>query len=93
MRLWSKVCLIVFLALLEVMLVEVIVGQVLPRRAADVDTFWKYYKTPTAENLESWRRERQKTLREVVLGKTVAGCLALGNILLIIKVFRKQTVR
>jgi hypothetical protein len=92
MRKLKKAVSLVLLGFLEVVFLSLILANTLPRRSADIDSFARYEKAPTAENREIWLKERQKTENEVDVRRYVGGCLALGNLFLIVYIARKQIV-
>jgi hypothetical protein len=87
----KRTILLVVLGLLEVVFVSWVFASNLPRRSADIDAFRRYQSAPTEENKELWLQERQKTQSEVGLRKSLGACLAVGNLLLIVWVARRQT--
>ena len=82
MRIWKKTILLVVLGFLEMVVLSGLFASHLPRRSADLETFWRYQKTPTPENFDAWMKERQITLSEVRWTKFAAATLAIGNLLL-----------
>jgi hypothetical protein len=92
MRMWKKAVLIVTLGFLEIIFLSLVFASNLPRRNADIDAFTRYQSAPTEENKELWRKEREKTQNEVRLSAALGGCLAAGNLLLIVWVARRRAV-
>lgn len=89
---WKKVVLIVTLGFLEFVFLSLVFASNLPRRHADIDAFTRYQSTPTEDNKELWRKEREKTLNEVRLRVALGACLAAGNLFLIIWVAKRRAV-
>lgn len=90
MRKWTKAVSLALLGFLEVVFLSWILANNLPRRSADINAFMQYQRAPTAENLETWLKERRRTENEVNLRRYLGGCLALGNLSLIVWIARKQ---
>ena len=89
MRKVPKIIFFAVMGLLELIFLSWIFASNLPRRSADLDALSRYQKTPTKENEELWLHERKNTQNELILRKSVGGCLALGNLILIVWVARK----
>ena len=90
MRNWKKVVSLVLLGFLELVFLAWILANNLPRRSADLDAFSRYERSRTAENLEAWMKERRKTENLVHWRRFVGGCLALGDLFLIVSIARKR---
>ena len=80
----------VVLGFLEVVFLSLVFSSSLPRRSADLESFWTYQKATTRENHEAWMKERQITLSEVRWTKFAGGTLAIGNLLLMGWLARKR---
>jgi hypothetical protein len=92
MKTGKKIVLLVVLGFLEVVFLSWIFASNLPRRSDDIEAFRRYQGAPTEENKEVWLKERQKTQGEVRLRVSLGGCLAAGNLFLIVWVARRRTI-
>jgi uncharacterized ion transporter superfamily protein YfcC len=90
MRKSLKAVFLVVMSLLEIVFLSWVFASNLPRRSADIEAFSRYQAEPTEENEKLWQQERQKTLHEVRLRKSVGACLAVGNVLLMVWVARRR---
>ena len=93
MKTGKKAILLVILGFLEVVFLSWILASNIPHRSADVSAYMTYQSAPTSENKDLWLKERQITQLEIKRRRYFGAFLALGNLVLIGWVARKQKER
>jgi hypothetical protein len=92
MRRWKKVVILFVLGAVESLLIGSLLLPVFVDRPADVRAFVSYRKSPTAENLADWQKERSTTENVEARVRRIEGGFALVNLLLLGWVLRKRVV-
>lgn len=78
------------LGLMEVVFLALALASNRPRRSAELDALTRYGIAPTRENYEAWQKEGQISQNEVTFRKPAGFVLALGNVAVMVLVYRRN---
>jgi hypothetical protein len=86
----NRAMLLIMLGPLEAVFLALIFASNRPRRSAEIDALMRYEIAPTRENYEAWQKEGQISQNEVTFRKGTGFVLALSDIAVMVRVYRRK---